>query len=461
MENGAKKHKKVWIGVVIFLCISLGIYLKMSSYFANHFYFGTIINCIDVSGKTVEDAEEEILSKSGTYTLELEGRYDMKEQIHGTDINLKYDLSSKIKELKEKQNPFGWIFMLFGTKDYKISDVVTYDEDLLKKNFDGMSYFNSNIIVEPKNPSFEYTDNGYTIVDEIYGNKLNKDNLYEHIKNSIFSGETKINLESINCYENPRYTSDSKEVTNAKDILDKYIASTVTYTFGDRTEILDKSIIHNWLKVNENLEVILDEKEVSDYVEKLASTYNTAGKTRDFVTSLGTTTKIGGGYYGWKIDNSKEVKKLIEIIKEGESVTREPIYKQRAASRSINDIGNTYVEINLTNQHLWFYKNGVLVVQGDVVTGNVSRGSPTPAGIYQLNYKQKDATLKGENYTTPVTFWMPFYGNVGIHDASWRYAFGGKIYMTSGSHGCVNAPYYLANKMFNNIEEGTPIICYS
>lgn len=55
---------------------------------------------------------------------------------------------------------------------------------------------------------------------------------------------------------------------------------------------------------------------------------------------------------------------------------------------------------------------------------------------------------------------MPFNGGIGIHDAIWRSQFGGNIYKTNGSHGCVNAPPYLAQKIFENIEPGTPIVCY-
>ncbi len=111
-------------------------------------------------------------------------------------------------------------------------------------------------------------------------------------------------------------------------------------------------------------------------------------------------------------------------------------------------------------QHLSFYKNGSLIVQGDVVTGNVSTKNPTPEGIYRLKYKERNATLKGEGYSAPVDFWMPFNGGIGIHNASWRNEFGGNIYMANGSHGCINAPYDLAKVIFNNIDEGTPVICY-
>ena len=60
----------------------------------------------------------------------------------------------------------------------------------------------------------------------------------------------------------------------------------------------------------------------------------------------------------------------------------------------------------------------------------------------------------------PVDVFMPFNGGIGIHDASWRKTFGGNIYLTNGSHGCINTPPDLAHKIFANIKASTPIICY-
>ena len=55
---------------------------------------------------------------------------------------------------------------------------------------------------------------------------------------------------------------------------------------------------------------------------------------------------------------------------------------------------------------------------------------------------------------------MPFYDGQGLHDASWRTAFGGNIYQTNGSHGCVNLPPAVAATIYENIDTGTPVILY-
>ena len=151
-------------------------------------------------------------------------------------------------------------------------------------------------------------------------------------------------------------------------------------------------------------------------------------------------------------------------------VTREPAYASRAAIYSMtgDDIGNTYVEVDLGNQHLWYYKEGTLIMDTDFVSGTYTISDRrTPSGTYSLMYKQKDQVLRGTRrsdgtyeYESPVKYWMPFNGGIGFHDASWRYSFGGSIFMYSGSHGCVNLPGSMASELYENIEAGCPILCF-
>jgi len=460
MEIQTIKFNKLIKISIVFTFILLVLYFGISSYFRTHFYFNTVINGINASGKTVEQLNKAILLKSETYTLELKERNGVSEQIKADDIGLKYNAVGKIQALKDTQNSSKWIHGLLNKKSSAISGMVSYDEKLLKERFDNLSCFDTSKGIEPKNASFKYLDNGYVVVNEVMGNKVNSKTLYSNIVNAILKGETTVNLERSNNYVNPKYTSTSKEIINTKFLLNKYIASKITYTFNGGNEILDGSIIHNWLEVYENLEISFDENEMKDYLNKLDTNYETFGKQREFVTTLGTTIKVSGGNYGWLVDRHGEVKDLIIAIKSGQTIAKEPHYIQTAISHDINDIGTTYVEINIAKQHLWFYKNGSLIIQGDFVSGDVSKKHSTPTGVYRVQYKEKNYILKGEGYSVTVNVFMPFNGGIGIHDAIWRTAFGGNIYMTDGSHGCINSPPILAQTIFDNIETGTPVICY-
>ena len=223
---------------------------------------------------------------------------------------------------------------------------------------------------------------------------------------------------------------------------------------------MDGTQIHNWLLV-EQKNVVIDEEKVRGYVDELAKRNDTFGKKRQFVTTEGETITLASGSYGWWCDRSGETKELVELIKKGETVNREPLYHARGYVKGQDDIGNSYVEIDLENQHLYLYLDGEIELESDFVSGNVSRGFATPPGVFGLTYKERNATLRGENYATPVDYWMPFNGNVGMHDAAWRHSFGGKIYKTSGSHGCINLPKEAAAEIFEKIEKGFPVVCYN
>ena len=456
-----KKRNKIVLGIIISISTLFIIYFGMAIYFMNHFYFGSVINNINVSGKSVENVNELMASEIQKYELNIKERGGINEKIKGKDIGLKYDINVEFKELKDKQNPYKWISSVFNKEDSKITAGIKYDKGLLKEQVDKLSCFDSSKLIEPKNAGYKYADNGYIIVNEVLGNKGSKDVLYKNAMDAVSTGIATIDLETINYYVKPQYTSKSTKVVTTRDKLNKYVSSKITYTFGEDKKILDGSTINKWFTVDDNSEITFNEKFVENYVDVLAMEYNTVAKTRNFVTSTGKVINIGGGSYGWSINKVKEIKDIISSIMEGKSVAKEPAYYQTAAAHGKDDIGNTYVEVDLAEQHLWFYKNGLLITQGDVVTGTYeSVKTRTPVGIYKIDYKETNATLVGENYAAPVDFWLPFNGGIGIHDAGWRTAFGGELYKTGGSHGCVNSPYEVAKTIFNNIEVGTPVVCY-
>jgi hypothetical protein len=258
----------------------------------------------------------------------------------------------------------------------------------------------------------------------------------------------------------PEIYANDESITHTASQLDAYTASTVTYTIEGADEVLDKAKILSMLDIDDNGDVSINDGKLTQYVQYLASTYNTYGRTRNFKTSNGDTVKIGGGDYGWVVSKTNEKEQLLEDLQGGTPVEREPVYEQRGLYRGADDIGSTYVEIDYTNQHLWYYEEGKLVLDTDIVSGNISKGNGSPDGVFKIAYKERNATLVGENYSSDVDYFMPFAYNVGIHDASWRSTFGGEIYKTSGSHGCINIPKKKATKLFKILEVGTPVIAY-
>ncbi len=456
MVLSKKKIKRRFLQII---ALVLGLYIAVSIYFMSHFFFNTEINGVNVSLISHSKALHTIDQHVGHYELRLVERGGKIETISGKDIKLTSRASNLSSQVGSLQTSFFWIASLFKSNHYYIKNLYTYDSSLLNNKIASLTCL-TGTITAPKNVSYQYKNGNYELIKEVDGNTINNARFMKKIKYCLSRGKPSLDLNSARCYEEPVFKVTSVKAQKTRNLLNKYISTKIIYDFGDTKEQLDGSIIHKWLSVNDNLKIEINKQAVSEYVRELSSQYNTIGVRREFKTATGKNLEVSGGIYGWKINNAAETQALIKNLKQGGMIKKEPVYSQKGITREGNEIGNTYVEINITRQYLWFFKNGKLIVQGFVVTGNPNRGNATVLGVYMLNYKQKNATLSGPGYDAPVTYWMPFYGNIGLHDASWRYSFGGNIYKRNGSHGCVNAPVSIAKKVFENIEAGTPIIVY-
>ncbi|WP_288476969.1 peptidoglycan binding domain-containing protein [uncultured Clostridium sp.] len=455
--NINKKKKIIILGTII--GIILVIYLGGSLYFKDKFHIGFLINNIDVSANTTLEAKDKIENSLKNYELTIEGK-DKIEKINASDIDLNFNGEEKLNDILKSQNPFSWIINLFDPSAEILNNSITYDKNKLSNKIDKFVFFKKENVIEPKNASFKYEDGSFVIIEEEQGSKVDKKLLIKAIEEGIESGERTINLEEKGVYIKPKYGKDSEEVLRTKEELNNMLNTNLNYSFGGKNLTLDKNEINDWFSVDKDMNIDINKKKVANYAYKIALQYNTKGKIRSFKTSTGKIVNVSGGNYGYSVDQAEEVKKIISSIKKGENITREPVFSEKGNIYNGNDIGNSYVEISLGGQHIWFYKNGKLLVDSDIVTGDKSRGWATPAGVYKLTYKQKKAVLTGENYRTPVDFWMPFNGGIGLHDATWRSQFGGNIYISNGSHGCVNLPYKVAEIIFNNIDGSMPIVCY-
>ncbi len=439
-----------------------GYYFIQAGRYESAFLPNTKINGMDVSGKTADAVKEAIENNLSGYELKVIARECPKEVITKEDIGLHAEFDGSLEEIINAQNPRDWIKYLGTSSSHEIGTMIVFDEEKLQEKIAGLSCMNPETMREPGNAAvseYQSDTKSYQVVPEDPGTELVLANVERAIRDAVMNLKTEVDLEAQDCYTKPAVTEDDEGLLALVSELNTYVGAVVTHTFGEASQVLDGDTIHTWLSV-ENQAVVLDESQAAAYVKELAGNYDTAYKPKTLKTSYGDTVTISRGNYGWRINQSAEMAAVTAIVKAGERQTREPEYIQKGASHGENDYGNTYVEVNLTAQHLFFYKNGELVVESDFVSGNESRGWATPAGAYPLTYKQRNAVLKGENYRTPVSYWMPFNGGIGLHDANWRGSFGGSIYKTSGSHGCVNLPPSVAKTIYEGISAGDPVLCY-
>lgn len=462
-----KRHKVLGIIGGSVLGVILAVYFGFAIFFSSHFYFHTTINGVDYSLQSVSKVEDAMTQEVGVYKLSLKEADGDVDVIDGQQIDLSYKKGEELNTVLKNQNVFLWPRSLWENFDIQAPVGVEYDETKLENLLNGLDCMKEENQVAPVSAVPEYDGQKFVVKAEELGSLINVDAFKEKVAEYIGGFRNTLDMVEEDCYVKASYFSDSPEVIAACETMNAYLGASVTYTFGDATEVVDGSVISQWLTTDENMNVTYNEEGVSQYIASLAEKYDTYRKQRTFTSGSGNTVNVQGGNYGWLIDQAAEIEALKANISNKEVVTKEPVYKQTAASHGAADWGNTYVEVDLTNQYMYLFVNGSVVTSSPIVTGKPSEGSATPQGVYSIRYCKRNAVLRGPKkpdgtyeWESPVDFWMPFNGAIGLHDATWQSSFGGNRYLTHGSHGCVNLPYNIAETVFNNVSAGTPVVCH-
>lgn len=467
-EGSRKPGKKFFIITGSIIGALILIYLGISAYFISHFYINTTINGKDFSGRTTADVAGYIRQQVDGYELTIVEQNNDRNIIKGSEIGLEYEESAELEDTLKAQNPLLWPVGFFMRSEESVSIGVKFDESLLDEKLQSIKAVTKDQ-TESVSAYPKYNGTSYVIEPEVYGSAVNTEMLKEKAVQYITEFRDTLNMMDEECYTMPEFTSSSEEVKQACDTMNQYIKAKITYTM-DKEIVVDRDLISKWLSCDDEMNVTLDENAVKEWMREFGKKYDTVGTTRSITTPDGKKTEVSGGTYGWIVNEADEAKKLIESIKKGENVTKEPEYKQTAASRSAQDWGTTYIEVDISAQKMWYIVDGSVALTSNVVTGLPADGRDTPTGVYSILYTERDSTLKGEinpatgkpSYETPVAFWMPFtYQGHGFHDATWQAQFGGNWYLSNGSHGCVNMPYDKASQLFEMISAGTPVVVHN
>lgn len=458
------KRKKIAL-VVILLCIILilGIYFAAAGYFSRHFYPGTRINGMDVGTMNAQQVKKQMQDKVREYTLTIHERGDGLETITAAQLEMDYKDDGEIEELIKAQNPWMWVVSMTRKKDLAVDAGRTYNESVIDTLVEQLDCMDETAMVQPQDAKIERTDTGFAIAPETEGNALDGEEVKNAVRQAVSELKSEISLEELGLYKKPSVYGNDQELKSRVDELNRMTAAQITYDFKDRTFTADSKTISAWIVDDGQGGFVLDENAASRFVYNMAYDTDTFGQRREFTTFHGNTVSLKGGDYGWVIDKEATTQALIESVRNGVTETREPVYLYTGKERASNDIGGTYVEVSISEQRMWCYKDGKVIVDTPVVTGlesDPARMTPR-GGVWAIDAKKSPSVLTSDvyGYRQPVTFWMPFNGDVGIHDLE-RSGWGGDVYLTNGSHGCVNTPYDKAEIIYNTVEIGTPVVVY-
>lgn len=467
-KRKSKKSKKV-LGAVLGVgaAVILVGYAGVGFYYQDKFYPGTSINGVDCGGKDIAYVRELLKNSAETYSLTISERGGQTESIDGKTIQLSYKDDNEAQEVKKQQNSWLWPIQIFGEKDYTVNAESSYNEESLDQAVSALACMQDANMTPAQDAKVEDNGTSYVIVPEVEGTTLDKEKTLAAVKEAVDQRQTELSLENAGCYVQPAVRQDDESLKKDAEQLNKFTSLQASLDFGTGTETVTRDQLKSWLKKGDDGKYYFDTETVKQTVIAWSEKYNTIGQPRDFVTSEGATVHLTQGDYGWRLWQDKTTESLVNMLNAGQSGPVEPTWLYSGEKHGGNDIDGTYVEISISEQRMWFYKNGTLLVDTPVVTGNPNKGNGTPSGgVWRLKDKASPSTLVGRNpdgsieYETPVNYWMPFNGGVGIHDLTSRTSFGGDIYLYNGSHGCINTPLENARTIYENIEVNTPVVVY-
>lgn len=301
----------------------------------------------------------------------------------------------------------------------------------------------------------EKTDSKFIVSEQVVGNKLDTVKLSNYIISNLDGTDKEIDLTMYYIDRDSTQPTYEELIAEVEKVNNTYI----TYTNGCKVALLD--FIDYCLIVDNK--IVLDDSSidklratVDKMIEKQLADYDTVGNPLKFTTTGGETIEITEGTWGTLFSSNDETEYIIEKFRKfSNEENRTPILSQEYSS----EIPNTYAEVSINDQHVWWYEDGELVMDSGCVTGLKGK-MDTPTGVYFI-------FQKANNVTFPVggssKNWMKFTKRGhGLHDATWRSAnqFGTDRYKLGGSHGCINLPLDFANDLYDKVDIGTCVVIY-
>lgn len=473
-NNWYSNHKKPVLICGIVVLVLLIVYLAGMLYYNDKFLNGTMVNGSDVGGMTLQKANDQLSKKVNGQSLKLIFNDGQSEVLQSAQLGVSYNKDNSLNQLMKNQNKWAWFIGFFKNEKNTLTDLIQISDENLTNGIASMEHAKEENQIAPTDAYIQYKDGSFLIIEETLGSKFNIEELVKNIKVALSEGKQQLDVTKANGYVKPQVYKDDQDLNNQLKAANEYCLSAITYTTPKGKEIvLDGSTLITWLSKQDDGSYTKDEsvfkEKLTAFVKELASQYNSIGATRTFTGKDGQSHTVSGGTYGFRVSTDSEVSALLKMINENKSENnRIPEHTGQLPSGENGGLGTTYLEINITKQHLWFVKDGSVVLESDFVSGKESDPTRlTPSGTYYIYNKERNRVLRGTKqpngkyeYESPVSYWMPFNKGIGLHDASWRSTFGRDIYINSGSHGCINLPTGFAGSLYSQIYVNLPVVVY-
>lgn len=439
-------------------------YTNSYDYKSSYFDDGYIINGVRCDKMNYDEAAEKITSQWNARDVLIVGVMDEPLAVV-SDADCTYDIRDQVAQIKKRHPVLCAInhylnFPVSVQMPMKISSC----SDAFREQIMHLPFLDRNSISETRDAYVDLSGPDFPIVPEIYGNQPDAKRVCADILKCMEMGQTKFVFSDEEYTAVPKVRSDDPKLLAYQKFCRDYLKQKITYDLGRDSYTVSQDELLAML--SDDLSGSADEKAVREFVAKIAKKYDNVGKERTVRSLTGRTVTVDNAQYGWSVDQDGETAKLMEDIASHKDVSRQPVWATQGLGSYSTDMGDTYVDIDISNQRLTYFEDGQEKLSFDVVTGCRNTRTTTPTGLFSVLAKDTNVTLKGRNadgskYKSFVRYWMAFLGSsYGMHDASWRTSFGGDIWISAGSHGCVNCPPAQMSDLYDMVDYHTPVLVY-
>ncbi len=461
-----KKAFKIWLGVIVVIAVFVSFYIGLFCLYKSGFSYGTYINDVYCTGKSVSEINDILCEYYNNPVITIVDSEKKRYYITSSDYDFNVDFSDELTSIFNEQNPLLWGYsLLSGDNRYYIEPSISCDE---KKLSSVVSSLNICSVYENEGSAevYIYSDtDGYHLYEN-YPLHFDENRLLNVVDGLKYTGGV-VSVSDEYFYKD-ELSDDMKSALNEWDKLQKYLETKLVYDMGDEKIYIDEKVLREFLRVDKEGNFIYDDKgnfslaeeKITEYIDNLCDEYDTVTLPVKYTTFFGEEKYVDYVERGTLLDKKAEEEYFFNAVINGIKEIHTPKYLKESFSKGKRDVGQDFIEVDTLLQKLYLIKDGKLLLETDVVTGMPSKKWATPKMIVSVYAKRTDVVLKGQGYASPVSFWMPVYKGIGLHDASWQPSFGGERYLEHGSRGCINLSYDDAKVIFDNVYVGFPVIIY-
>ena len=326
--------------------------------------------------------------------------------------------------------------------------------------------------------SYDEDAGKFTVEKARSNEKINRDHVikYAEIQLAALSDTVDINKIGNDAYEPLNGTLTNDQIQAACDAANNFLGVNVTLKLnGEDAGKVDGSSVLQWISFADPANPTLDTSQISGWAAEFANGFNTVGSTRWWKRADGKECAVEGGDYGWSIDSDTLAKQVEDAINNKQTGEIEISYSKKADTFTAKGEPDwkAYIDVDLSEQHARYYdESGNIVWEANFISGKPGEDA-TPEGVWQINSNDgaskligaKDPETGKPKYESPVSYWMPFEGNmVGFHDATWQNNSSfdnAESYKWCGSHGCINLRLSDAKALHDCIKVGLCVVVHS